>query len=808
MNTFVSYKRALVAAFVSLLLSACLPEDPRQGDAARTGEEAISAWRSNFVGEALSNYALRSQYAMTSAAEWQAGTVAEGAIDMGRINMGSAGALATSAFCRDAAGRAYHLTWTKREADGGGANVAAISRRASSDMVGLAASPGIISLRNGKTITLSAACLNSGTVSIPTNAAVLAMAMSMPTDTNLAGRTNVMFETAACSRARSAGYELVKVVSRYDAAGKMEIGYPQRSVVSSSCTEQKPADAQVTASTSQILSNAGGFGTSGIARLIDGALGQGVPCAVTQQIEVTGYDENGQAQKKAIEGMDSCKNGAVDTTMLGSYSDTDLDGDYWETNDETGSCQSGAGTGNLRLFNTPGIWSWPDWDGVYTSHRWVDRTYTSTSDGKEATVNVTRGPWIGKNIYCSRQERFRADCADISAVQALGKPYASNDMWVNVDILTDTNRHFDADWVDDLFGNAIGCWFGCDNLVALDVDIMNKDYFDGLEVSGELHMKRAAKITQWDNANTFAPHVPREAEKDPWAFNSALSTCAVSVRTPLFTCKGSSEIRATSSPRSLTAANVIRHDLLAKLYSYPRTSDGAVLTTLDPVVDKKYLIIGGKYPSDYSIKKLHWAIKSCGIKGCDTDHQERMVYRVYIDNDKNGYQKVLDQGFYYANKKVMYDPTNGFYMTDKSIKASANDITRCEVVRLEGRSVHNFKYNVMNVTEDGVGLWNEVQKTAEFIPLKRSNYVAKTPSTGYSTKQVANNVCVGFDGIAKYCSVDPYAGKTSLTCEEMGMHTIPACISYNSSGDDTVCTQWISYCSASIAPAAMPEGGD
>ena len=803
----------LVAAFMSLLLCACLPDDPRQSDAVRKEETAIGAARSDFVVEALSNYALRSQYIITTTPEWRAGTFPEGGISMGRVDSGSAGALASSAFCRDDAGRGYHLTWTKRDADGGGANVAALSRRAASDMIGLVKSPGVISLQNGRTINLSATCLSSGTVTMPANAAVIAMAMSLPTDTSIAGQTKVMFETVACSQARQAGYELVKVVSRYDAAGKMEGGYPQRSVVSTSCTEQRPADAQVTASTSQILSNAGGFGTSGIARLISGALGEGVPCAITNHVEVTGYDDKGHPEKKSIDGMDSCKTEAIDTNVLGEYGDTDLDGDHWESNDERGYCQGGAGTDNYRLFNTPGIWAWPHWNGEYTSKRWVDRMYTTTSDGKEAKVNVTRGPWIGDSIYCSREEKFRADCADISAVQALGKPYASNEMWVNVDILNDSNRHFDADWIDDLFGNTIGCWFGCQNLIALDVDIMNKDYFDGLEVSGELHMKRPARITKWDNATAFTPHVPRESEKDPWAFDSARSTCAVSVRTPLFTCKGSSEIRATSNPRSVAAPNVLRHDLLAKLYTYPRTSDGAVMTTLDPVVDNKYLIIGGKYPSEYSIRRLHWALKSCGIKGCDTDHQERMVYRIYIDHDKAGYQRVLDQGFYYTNKKVIYDPTDGFSVVDRNLKASANDATRCEVMRLEARNITELVYRTKNSAYDGEGFHTSVYEEnivkTEFIPSKLTNYIAKTATSGYTTGQVAKNICVMANGTVKYCASNPYAGQSTVGCEAIGMHTRSDCMLYHSSGDNgAYCTQWTSYCSSTPEDDGYFSGGN
>lgn len=806
MSTVVLRRVSFIITFMALLLCACLPEGSTQSPVARRGEDAISSARADSVGDALTSYALRSQYVLTSDAAWRAGTVPEGAIKMGRFDMGSAGALATSAFCRDASGRAYHLTWTKRSQDAGGRNVASLSRRASSDMVGMADAKGVISLQNGKAIKLSAACLKSGTVTMPTNAVVLAMAMSLPTEANLAGRTNVMFETAACSGPREAGYELVKVISRYDADGRMKDGYPKRSVVSTSCAEQTTVDAQVTASTSQIVSNAGGFGTSGIAKLVGKSLGDRVPCAVTRQVEVTGYDKKGRPEEKTIESMDSCNAVAIDTAVLGSYSDTDLSWDYWEINEELGYCKSGAASRSLRLFDTPGIWSWSNWEGEYTSKRSVNRTRTTTSDSKEDKVNAIRGPWVGDTIDCSRQEKFRADCADISAVRALGKPYASNQMWVNVDILNDANRHFDADWIRNLFGGTVACWFGCDKLVSLDVDIMNKDYFDGLEVSGELHMKRNANISHWDDAATFAPHVPREAEKGPWLFNSTLSTCAVSVRTPLFTCKGSSEERPTVSPRSVAAANVIRHDLLAKLYSYPRTSDGAVMTTLDPDIDRKYLILGGKYPSEYSVKKLHWAVKSCSVKGCDTDHQERMVYRIYIDRDKSGYQKVLDQGFYYASKKVMYDLADGFYVTDRGVEPSADDVTRCEVMRLEGRKIHNLSYTVRFTTPapEGKGMvihnYQDRNIISEFMESDLTNYIARGERSGYITNRVSKNICILEEGPEKYCSSDPYVGKSTIACNEIGMYAAQDCVLYSSGGDDSSCKQWKHYCTDTKAP--------
>ncbi|MGH2343266.1 hypothetical protein ACRC7T_17490 (plasmid) [Segnochrobactraceae bacterium EtOH-i3] len=808
MSKFYMHIATLAATFMVLLLTACLPDGAGQNDAARREKTTIGAARSTYVGEALTHYALRSQHVMTTAPEWSAGTYPEGGIAMGRVDMGSASAVASSAFCRDRAGRGYHLTWTKRPDDGGGVNVAALSRRVASDTIGLVSAPGVLSLQNGKTIKLSAACLSSSTVEMPANAAVIAMALSLPTNADLAGKTKVMFETAACSRARQTGYELVKVVARYDKAGRMQAGYPKRSVVSAACTEQRPTDAQLTASTSQILSNSGGFGASGIARLLSGALGEAVPCAMTRQVEITGYDDKDKPQKKSITGMDSCNSTSVSTDLIETYGDTDLDGDRWEMNDERGYCRGGTGSSNYSLFDTRGIWSWPDWEGEYTSKRWVDKMLTTTSDGKKVDAKVTRGPWIGSDIDCSRQEKFRADCADISAVRALGKPYASNQMWVNVDIMNDTGRHFDVDWIGNLFGSTIGCWFGCDKLVALDVDIMNKDYFDGLEVSGELHMKRPARITKWDNAAAFTPHVPRESEKDPWAFDSARSTCAVSVRTPLFTCKGSSEVRATVNPRSVAASNVLRHDILAKLYSYPRTSDGAVMTTLDPDIDKKYLIIGGKYPSGYSIKKLHWAVKSCSIKGCDTDHQEKIVYRVYIDRDRAGYQKVLDQGFYYTNKKVIYDQADGFYMTDKSIEPSANDATRCEVIRLEGRKINNLSYTVRNSVPDSEGKggviyhYEDRHIKTEFMETIISNYVARTEGVGYTTEKVSKNVCVLADGSVKYCTSDPYAGSDYVSCEEVGMYPAQDCVLYSSGGDDTSCRKWKSYCSGT-----KQEGG-
>ncbi len=794
------FVKALSATMLLTVLCACLPEDLSRGGSSDALEQTREAGALNVLGEALTNYALRSQYAMVNDDKWRADTYPEGRISLGRVDRGSLSPHITSAFCRDNAGRGFHLTWPRSAPADAGRTVAALSRRISADMLGTATRSGVIALKNGQSITLSRACLSSESVDIPTAAPVIAMAVALPADAAIAGRTKVLFETVACSAPRQKGYELVKVIYRYDAAGRVGDGYPRRSVISTTCAEQRPTDAQVSLSSAQILSSAGGLGSSGVANLIARALGEEVPCARTRQFEVTGYDDRGRPIRREIESANSCAEGIADTNFLGSYGDEDIGGDYWEPNDERGYCQGGRGSDGYTLFDTPGIWSWSDWAGEYTSKRWIDRTRTITTDGREAAIDAVRGPWVGDVVDCSRQENFRANCADIPAVRALGKPYASNDMWVNVNVLNDSNRHFDADWIGDFFGSTIGCWFGCDKLTALDVDIMNKDYFDGLEVSGELHMRRAANITRWEDAERFRPYIPREWEKAPWVFNDAGSTCAVSVRTPLFACRGATTSRPDISPRGVSAANVLRHDLLARLYTYPRTSDGAVMTTLDPEIDRQYLIVGGKYPSEYSINRLHWAVKSCSIKGCDTDHFERPVYRVYVDNDRIGYQKVLDQGFYYANKKIMYDPERGFYMTDRGLGPSARDRTVCEVVRLLRRDVHQLSYTVKRVDSWGDGEqranYEPEYVRTEFIPMNLENYIAVTRDEGYSTGSASSNICINHRGAVSFCGADPYLGMTTISCAAIGMYDRTDCVGYNSSGDDVRCTRWQPYCSS------------
>ena len=800
----------VIALCSIIFVAGCLPEENKTNTSSAAGDVTTAQAKMDYVAQSMSSYALRSQYELAKNDKWRTGTYPEGKISMSGVDMGGAADIAISAFCRDSASRGFHLTWSK-DNSAGGQMMTALSRRVASDSLGMVKEGGKIATQAGKEILLSAACKTSISSSMKSGAPVIVMALSMPSNTDMAGQTKVLFETVACDGVREKGYKMVKVVTKYDAAGKVMAGYPQRSAEGSSCVETSIANADTKLNESSILSNAGGFGSGGIADLLKDNLGNSskIACANAKQEIVTGYDSKGRPITKTIEVANSCNSTQVETDKIKTMGDADAGGDGWEPNDEVGVCQGGTGSNGYTLFDTPGLWSWTNWDGLYTSKRWNDYVTVTSQRGDEQVTEtqIVRGPWVGDTIDCRRDEKFKANCADIPPVKALGKPYASNDLWVNVDVLNNSSWHFDNDWIDDLFGSTIACWFGCDKLIMLNVTMMNRDYFDGLEVSGELHMWREAKITYWDNYEKFKPHVPSEWEKMKWKFDAEASTCAVSIRTPLFTCSGDGTVHDGSNPEEPGATNVLLHGTIADLYnSYPRTADGAVMTTLDRSIDFQYLILDGKYPSDYSIGSLTWAIKSCGIKGCDTDYYYRPVYRFYIDADKKGYQRVRDQGFYYTNKKVMYDENAGFYMTDLSITPSENSRTRCEVVRLPERTQHDLKYKVAVQQCGGSddGCWTSYEDAnfhAEFIKRDLNNYYAQTPTKGFSTATERKNICTeakgggyyGYGTTVKYCDKDPYAGKTSLRCEDIGLYTRRYCTSWHG-GDDGSCRTYSDFC--------------
>ena len=846
----------------TVFVAGCLPEENKTNTSSAAGDVTTAQAKMDYVAQSLSSYALRSQYELAKSNDWRKGTVPEGKISMSGVDMGGAGKIATSAFCRDTGSGGYHLTWAK-DSSAGGQMMTALSRRVASDSLGMVKEGGKIATQAGKEIALSAACKTSISASLKSGAPVIVMALSMPSNTDMAGQTKVLFETVACDGVREKGYKMVKVVTKYNAAGNVMAGYPRRTDESSSCTETSIADANAQSKEGSILSNAGGFGSSGIANLLKDNLGQSnVACTEAKQEIVTGYDKKGNPITKVISVADSCNATNVKTDQIDSIKEDDAEGDKWEKNDEVGYCQNGAGSKtNVDLFGaTGGVWTWGDWKGKYYSKRWNDYRTVSVSRGDERVTEtqIIRGPWIGDYAECYRNETYVADCRTIPAVLEFGVPYVSNSP---IEVLNGMDsRSFRTQWAVSWIRGWLGCVFGCTKVIKYDVTILDENYYRGLEVEGNVHLDRKLDITTFDNPEKFKLSKPIE---NPWVYNKDKATCSVNKREALFGCTSENVTDTGSTPgfggwktinygpdidsydndlqghltgqRWVFDSNEVDADGnnlftykrsvdfiepadIEILYNYPRTADGAVLTSFNYGYDSNYLLSKddqGKlaYVSDYVVR-IDLGKKKKSLFSSKTTRDSYAVDRVYIDADKKGYQIIRKQGYYYVSRKLDFDGTK-FFLTDDTSNTS-NVPTQCLSRRFKGGTVaKDYSYNYTYECGSGDNqqtCTGTVTRKFWMYPVDFHTYVGVTPEKGRKTATNTSNLCVtekttnsdNFGNYFWYAAGDTEkhfwrCDTAPSTCAEQGMkeYTYKACIK-TGMGWDWSCNGgdggWCSHC--------------
>ncbi len=442
-SRFLGFRNSACAAAMMLALTACVPTDNASNEQDNS-KEFVQA-QSQFYANAIQQYSLQSQHALTNAATWAAGAVSEGSLDLtsaefNAIDLGGAEVYIESAYCKTSGDDALHLTWfDSADADGqfvmkgvgpgnSGFIISALREDVSIDNLGIFDGTGI-KMSDGSVQTIPATC---GSLSIPNGSPVLLTSLSLPT-----GFENDMvryeYRTVSCASGESGAVQQ-QIQVTYHADGSRT---PQGGAVipagdtqnitnndslswittSNTCAADVTlASYDVTVGTSAgidfnaLMTSSGVDGSNQVAQVLNASLSNMECRRVLETIQ--DGEEIDDADRQLFE---TC-GVSVELAALQSLSATALE--LIEEEIVTKPCGGTPGTFEDSVDGDMGIATYPAWSGeaVYKREVWSYSVATTTSAGGpgpgcgDCEEIETVEKWTGLSLECSREEVLKIEC--------------------------------------------------------------------------------------------------------------------------------------------------------------------------------------------------------------------------------------------------------------------------------------------------------------------------------------------------------------------------------------------------------------
>ncbi len=440
---FQSLRNSACGAVMMLALSACIPTDNASNETNRSEDFAQS--QSQYYANAIQQYSMRSQHAMTNTASWLAGTVAEGTLnlasaDFGSIDMGDAELFVESGYCKTSATDALHLTWyDSADEDGNfalkgigagksGYIIRAIKEHVANENFGIFNGTNV-TMSDGSVQVLPAGCVGLG---IPNGSPVLLVDVSLPS-----GSENDMvrfeYRTVSCpSGETGAIQQQVQVTyhadgSRSPQGGSTIPASDTRSVASDDglawITTATNCAAEITLASYDVsvdvsagidfnaLITSSGVNTDNqVAQILDQSLSNMECRRVVEAIQ------NGEDIDDAEQELFQTCGVSIELAALQSIGSTTME--LSEEEIVTRPCGGTPGSFEDSVDGDVGIATHPAWTGeaVYRRETW---TYSVNMDMDGDTAGATCGScqntesrerWTGLSLECSREEVLKIEC--------------------------------------------------------------------------------------------------------------------------------------------------------------------------------------------------------------------------------------------------------------------------------------------------------------------------------------------------------------------------------------------------------------
>lgn len=572
-------RNSVCAATMMVALSACLPDD--NASSSYESEQEFVQAQSEFYANAISQYALQSQNALTNAVSYMDGSISSGTLDLssadfGALDLGNAELFIESAFCRTGADTAKHYTWySSADTDGNfvikgignghtGYVMSALKDIIDIDTLGIYEEGSITMQTGGSTQSVASSC---SSLNIPEGAPVIVTDITLPTESD-ADMKRYEYRTVACS-AGEVGSIQQQIMVTYSADGSRNAGgvsvasdvnianddtLPWVTIVNSCEAPSVSASYE-----SQIGSSSSGID---FAALVAPAAGgdtlstlQGNLSEVECRELIENIDDYGDEQEAQQKLYDTCGL-EVDVAAVASITISDAILESTET--VTKDCSEilgGATTFEDSVDGDIGTAHADAWtgDAVYEREIW---TYiVSTSGGPtgpgcgdcEETTSVD--VWRGLSIECSRYEQLEIEC------ETRLPQYADATIYTDVDtkgFIYDRSNNVSG-WADADAGTPNApdnpSWTGYDWGCSWQKD-KEFDCADFTETSGMTSVQTGAAKRLIDVLNIAATNI----DVGDWAVTQ-VAQCSEGETWDCSAVSGSTEVRPGSADRIVEIAS-------------------------------------------------------------------------------------------------------------------------------------------------------------------------------------------------------------------------------------------------------------
>lgn len=439
-NKYNFLKNSVCAATMVMALSACIGDDSVSSSSYETNQEYVKA-QSEYYANAISQYAVQSQYALTQSTTYLDNTISNGTLNLasaefGALDLGGSELFIESAFCRTSDETAKHYVWFDSSDDEGnfvikgvglghtGYVMSALKDVIDIDTLGIY-TDGEITLETGsRTEEIASSCTG---LDIPEGAPVIITEIDLPQGQDV-DMKRYEYRTLSCA-AGEVGSIQQQILVTYKADGSREAGGMAVPVSSNITTDDTLpwvtiVDSCEAPSASVSFDSQTGMTSSGIdfAALVAPGAGSATLSALSDNLsnlECREIIENASEmdEEEAQELLfDTC---GLEIEVAAIASVTISDAVLEETEVVTQTCEEwlgGATTFDDSVDGDLGIAQADAWTGNVILEREIWTYTVNTSGGPvgpgcgdcEQTTSVDA--WRGLQIECARYEQLTIEC--------------------------------------------------------------------------------------------------------------------------------------------------------------------------------------------------------------------------------------------------------------------------------------------------------------------------------------------------------------------------------------------------------------